>query len=85
MGRRRKYSDECESYKKHRRIIVRRSMEKRRARFKAEGLCIQCGRRPPKPFRTLCEICLTKQVAASKRYLAKKKATEVSADGDGAQ
>lgn len=34
-----------------------RAYRKRRDRLKAEGLCLNCGRQPPRPNRTLCMQC----------------------------
>ena len=50
--------------------IVRRSQAKRRERLKASGKCVQCGA-DPKPGRTLCPVCMAKQVKYSMRYKAK--------------
>jgi len=51
--------------------IVRRSQAKRRERLKAAGKCVQCGA-DPKPGRTLCPVCMAKQVKYSMRYKEKK-------------
>lgn len=51
-----------------RREIVRRSQAKRRAEFKANGLCVQCGERKPVKGKTLCESCAMKQNAYQKKY-----------------
>lgn len=51
--------------------IVRRSQAKRRERLKAAGKCVQCGA-DPKPGRTLCPVCMEKQVKYSMRYKEKK-------------
>lgn len=51
-----------------RRVIVRKSQAKRRARFATLGLCIQCGKTPPESGKTLCRACLDKQAKASMKY-----------------
>lgn len=52
-----------------RREIVRLSQEKRRAKFKANGKCIQCGR---PSVKSLCPDCMRKQAIANKKYKEKK-------------
>lgn len=44
---------------KTRREIVRLSMRKRRAKLKAEGMCVDCGKSKVKQNKTLCQACLT--------------------------
>lgn len=41
---------------------------KRRERRKASGLCVECGRRPPKDGRLRCGVCLYKNRERMKRY-----------------
>src|SRR5439155_1688377 len=42
--------------------------QRRRRRLKRKGLCQDCGRRAPKPKRTLCEPCLRKKRAAFRAW-----------------
>lgn len=57
-----------------RKEIVRRSQAKRRAKFKENGLCIQCGGIPVEG-KTLCDSCAEKQRSIQKRYKERKKCT----------
>lgn len=41
---------------------------KRRERRKAEGVCVECGKRPPKEGCIRCAICLHKHSERMKRY-----------------
>lgn len=45
---------------------------KRRERRKAEGVCVECGKRPPKEGRIRCAICLRKHSTRMKRYHREK-------------
>lgn len=56
-----------------RKLIVRRSQAKRRAAFKDQGKCIQCGS-DPIPGKTLCERCRKRQATVQKRYYERKRA-----------
>lgn len=40
----------------------------RRERRKAEGVCVECGKRPPKEGRIRCAVCLHKHSERMKRY-----------------
>lgn len=53
----------------------RRAVEnkrKRRERRKADGLCVECGKRPPKEGRIRCGICLHKHAEHMKRLYRSK-------------
>lgn len=41
-----------------RRQAIQRSLKKRRARLKLEGICVDCAKGPAEPGRTTCEDCL---------------------------
>lgn len=43
-----------------------------RLKLKAKGLCQQCGSRPPKPNRTACAICRTRQAVFQKEAVRTK-------------
>ena len=62
----------------YRREIVRRSQIRRRDHFAKQGLCIQCGKCPPLEGRTLCQTCMDKQKAYTRKYNAKKKLAKLN-------
>lgn len=45
---------------------------KRKELRKAKGICVECGKRPPKNGRIRCAICLHKHSERMKRYYRKK-------------
>lgn len=45
---------------------------KRKERRKAEGVCVECGKRPPKEGRISCKICLRKHRERMKGYCRRK-------------
>lgn len=45
---------------------------KRKERRKAEGVCVECGKRPPKEGRIRCEICLRKHRERMRDYYRRK-------------
>ena len=59
---------DIEAYKAKRREVVRKSQAKRRENARKNGLCSQCCKRPPLPYRSQCEVCLARQRAAQMRY-----------------
>jgi hypothetical protein len=44
----------------------------RQNRLAAAGLCVKCGRNPPKANLYRCQSCITKQVESNKALKAKK-------------
>lgn len=54
----------------HRREIVRNSLQKRRIRLKAEGICVDCGKWKAKKGCTSCETCLKSRYDRQKRKRA---------------
>lgn len=66
---RKKSHDRVNSFRKNatpenrlKRLAYAREYAKRkRAEYSAKGLCIACGKRPPKNSRKTCEVCLTRQ------------------------
>lgn len=62
----------------YRREIIRRSQVRRRDYFAQHGLCIQCGKCPPLEGRTLCQVCMDKQKAYTRKYNAKKKLAKLN-------
>lgn len=41
----------------------------RRERYRADGLCGNCGARPPRPGRKYCEVCAASQRKARRKHL----------------
>ena len=39
-----------------------------RAERKAKGLCVECGKRPPKAGRVRCQTCIDKNLASTEIY-----------------
>lgn len=58
---------------------------KRRARFKAMGLCTYCGKVPPVKGLTKCRACKEKEYAARLRWAAKKRGIDNGTEETGQQ